>query len=160
MSDDVKMYEANCSLKRVMGNDATLGEMDGADVQACQVILDHASRLFFDRAAEDVVALEALVAQMESLENAVLFEKVGKCAHNLRGQAEILGFTLITTITRQLAESIENAQIPSIKKRQLTARITQLLRVAFDGKIRDAGGPMGEQVLALLDGYIEDHRAA
>jgi len=152
--DDVRLYEGNCGLKRVVGKEFVLGDIPEGQVEACQGILDAAALQFFTHGIEDVAALEALVVQMEALEDGVFFTRAGQSAHNLRGQAEILGFTLITTITRQMIESIEHAEIPAEKKRQLVARITEVLRLAFEQRIRDAGGAHGEEVLTLLEGYL------
>lgn len=157
MSDEVRMFEGNCALKKMLGRDFTLGEIESGKVEACQDVIDKAAQMFFARGVEEVAALEALVAQVDGIDTGPFFEQAGEHAHNLRGAAELLGFTLIASVSQQMVDSIERSNLNDAQKRRLVGHITVVLRIAFDECIRDSGGEQGQELLVLLDRYLSAH---
>lgn len=154
--EEVLAYEPGGQIKQVLSEGFQMGtHLTKERVDACQGILDEAARAFFDHGLEDVVALEALLASHspEHVDDN-FFTRVQSHAHNLRGQSQILGFTLITKISGHMIESIALTQVTDAKKYRLVQRITEVLHLAFAEKIQDAGGPKGVELLALIESYL------
>lgn len=121
----------------------------------CQSILNDAAQLFFDQAHGDVLALERLIATtpMDKAEHR-FFLRAQAHAYNLRGQSQLLGFTLINEIAGHMIVCITHEHLPAEMKYQLVCRITDTLRRAFLDRIQDAGGPEGKELLAVVEGYL------
>lgn len=121
----------------------------------CQSILNDAGQLFFEQSHEDVLGLERLLANtpLHAVEED-FFTRARDHAYNLRGQAQLLGFTLITQIAGHMIACITHEELPQGIKYQLVRRITETLRLAFLQRIQDAGGPEGKELLAVVEGYL------
>ena len=156
VQDDVVAYEPNSTITEALeGGFEMRQHLTPSRVEACQGIIDEAAKAFFEHGFEDVLALEMLLRETgETTVDDAFFLAVQGHAHNVRGQAQILGFTLITRISGHMIDSIELAQVTDAKKYQLVRRITEVLRLAFTDKIQDAGGPKGMELLALLEAYL------
>lgn len=154
--EEILAYEPSGQIRQVLSEGFQLGaHLTQARVDACQGILDEAAKAFFEHGLEDVVALEGLLASHAADHvDDDFFTKVQSHAHNLRGQSQILGFTLITKISGHMIESIALTQVTDAKKYKLVQRITEVLRLAFAEKIQDAGGPKGVELLALIESYL------
>lgn len=158
MSDrGVQEYEPDCAIKKVLGTGFSFeGHLSDDHCFQCQQLLDESVRLFFEQGLEEVVGLERLLMQtpFDAAGDAFFMQAHGY-AYGLRGQAQLLGFTLITQISGHMIESIGHMGLGNAQKYQLVRRIAEVLRLAFNERIQDAGGAKGIELLAILEGYLD-----
>lgn len=152
----VHEFEPNDVLRKLVDAGFSLSAHVPADCEViCQELIEDAALLFFEQAQDDVLGLERLLANIPvTLADDLFFMQARDHAHNLRGQAQVLGFSLITTISGHMIDSIAHEHMPDAMKYQMVRRITEVLRLAFNQKIQDAGGPKGVELLAVVEGYL------
>ncbi len=156
-ADEVVIYEQPSGvIRQVIDEGFSMAAHITTDkIAACQTVINDASNRFFEEGFEDVKALRALFADHSpQTADAVFFKTVQRLATNLQGQSQVLGFTLITKISGHMIDSVRHPTMVSERKFQLLSRITEVLKLAFTDRIRDAGGPKGVEMLSLIDTYL------
>ncbi len=156
---EVLEIEANCAIKKVVGEGFLLEtHISGERVSACQNVIDEANQHFFERGVEDVRGMQLHLNRVKAGEaDDAFFRTIEILAHNIYGQSAILGFTLIAEMSAHMIASSGLQEVSAITRYRLIMHITQLLQLAFERRIRDAGGPQGEEMLAMLAAYLEGH---
>jgi hypothetical protein len=161
-ADEVVIYEQPSGvIRQVIDEGFSLAAHITTDkIAACQAVINDASDRFFEEGFEDVKALRALfMDHAPETADAAFFKSVQRHATNLQGQSQVLGFTLITKISGHMIDSVRHPTMVPDRKFQLLSRITEVLKLAFTDRIRDAGGPKGVEMLSLIETYLASSAA-
>jgi len=155
-TDDVVAYEADNTLRELVGPDTPLAEIFTPRlIQECQKKIDSARDAFFDIAGYDLARLEAFVKVQMALPEATdaWFEEVASLAGNIKGHAELFNFGLVASITHHIVSICEPGTHASPVRLRLIADLVTMLRIAIRQKISDERGALGRELGASLRRY-------
>jgi hypothetical protein len=145
---EVAMYDVQLSISQELGEGTTLASFITPEkIAACNAIVQQATDDFFSEALSDLERLETLSDQPSS---PACMEQLRSSIYTIKSFAKVLGFTLITETCVHCLAAIDNEKLTDKKKRALLAELVKILRVAFDHRIRDDGGAMGNAMLMSL----------
>lgn len=147
-------YEPYSEIRKLIGDDVVLSEIFTEDrIQACAKLISIARNTFFDITATELNMLERLAMAPVVAEDESRNFIAGIVVHagNIKGQAEILGFTLIARICGQIAQACHVTHQRQDVKRMLITKMVETLRLAYKQKITDEGGAIGQEILAQLE---------
>src|SRR5579863_10026009 len=108
--DAVVAFEPEQVLRELIGQDTRLAEIFTKErIEECQNAINEARGTFFDVANEELTKLETLIKKQNADDQVseAVFEDIATEAANLRGHAEMFGFTLIGTICNHVIEHSE-----------------------------------------------------
>lgn len=144
----VILYEVQHAISQQLGEGIKLAEFITAEkIAACNAIVQQAADDFFSEALGDLEKLEILAGQSASVPS---IEQLRTSIYNIKSFAKVLGFTLITETCVHCLAAIDNDSMPEKKRRALLHELVKILRVAFNHRIRDDGGAMGNAMLSSL----------
>jgi hypothetical protein len=151
----VYAYEPNLSLQKIIGAASVADIFTKEKIEACQKLLDDAKSSFFDTAKDDMCTITALVSNKALVDNfeqlcSQLFEPVS----NIKGQANIFGFPLISCICKYLLEyCADGTSGAPVTARDvfIINRLVEALDRAFSEKIVDAGGAIEKELIAVIE---------
>jgi hypothetical protein len=161
-SNVIKAYEPDFALKKLIGKDVVLAEVFTPEkIQACQKLVDDASASFFTNAQGDLIKVEQAIHAFAKSKKGkdVFFEDVGHAISNLKGQAEMFGFSLITKICVQIIEWCKSTQDPVDIRFSLIKELFSALQLAIHHSITDDGGEIGKTLLSDMDKYRSRKKA-
>lgn len=153
-NDTVIAFEPYSEVRQLIGNEVKLNEIFTEDrIQACAKLISVARNAFFDITSSEMNMLERLAAapHVNEDETANFIAGIAAHANNIKGQAEMLGFTLITRICTHLAKACHTSNQSYAVKRLLIIKMAETLRQAYKLKITDDGGPVGKEIMLQLD---------
>lgn len=144
----VIIYEVQHSIRQELGEGTKLSEFITAEkIAACNALVQQAADNFFADALADLQNLETLSQHAVSSDSA---EHLRTSVYTIKCFAKVLGFKLITEICMHCLAAIDNDTMPEKKKHALLNELVKILRVAFNHRIRDDGGTMGNAMLDSL----------
>jgi hypothetical protein len=151
--DFVTAYEPNFSLNEKIGANVDLAHIFTADrIAAGQKIIDKSKKSFFSDIEGEMIMLETKVNESlrmpeDSHEN---MESIAFHAHNIYGQAQLLGFTFIGTLCKHIVAYSENDDLLIHVRKNLITSLCQALRLSIKEQIVDEGGEIGREILLQL----------
>ena len=144
----VIIYDVKNSIRLELGEGTTLSEFITPEkIAACNALVEQAANDFFTEALDDLEKLETL-SQQKAANSSI--EQLRASIYTIKSFAKVLGFTLITETCVHCLAAIDNDRLPEKKKRALLGELVKILRVAFNHRIRDDGGAMGNAMLDSL----------
>lgn len=156
-TESVLAYEPHSEIRQLIGNEVVLREIFTEEkIQACAKLISTARDSFFDVTLTELNMLErlAMAPVVEESEGANFISGIIAHANNIRGQADMLGFTLVTRICTQMAVTCLALHQGQEAKRFLISKMVEILRLAFKQKITDDGGAIGKEIMAQIDRVI------
>jgi hypothetical protein len=146
-------YEPDTRLKELVGAMSVAELFTKEKIAACQKKLDTAKESFFETAKPDMAAIDALAkgsgASAQEYQN--LCRGIIIPVHNIKGQAEMYGFSLIARICQYLREYCpQGAANISDKDRVIIARLAEALQQAFYGKVADLTGAIEKELISII----------
>ncbi|MGB4102418.1 MAG: hypothetical protein WBK91_11000 [Alphaproteobacteria bacterium] len=147
-------YEPFSEIRNLIGEDVVLKDVFTEDrIQACARLIDQAKNTFFEITNTELNMLAQLAAApvIQEDESKSFIAGIVARADNIKGQAEILGFTLIARICMQISAVCHASRQRYDVKLLLITRMVDTLRLAYKQKITDEGGVIGKEILAQLD---------
>lgn len=154
-------YEPFSEIRQLIGADVVLSDIFTEDrIQACARLIDLARNTFFEITNTELNMLERLAGApvVREDESRNFIAGIVVHANNIKGQAEILGFTLIARICAQIALACHATHQQQDIKRILITKMVETLRLAYKQKITDEGGAVGKEILAQLDRILGAQR--
>jgi len=151
--DEIVAHQGHSDLKKVLGSDFKLSRIITKEtIAACDTMLQEAVADFFTDSLSDLEGLETL-SKSPASEIAVqpTRENLLKHSFNIKSHAKMLGFTLITDICSHIVNTMNSTKLSDEKRQQLIMKLAGGLRVAFEHKIRDDGGPVGLEIRNKLE---------
>jgi len=152
---EIIAYEADQSLRKMVGKTTVLTDIFTKDkIAASQKLIDEAKDSFFDRAKPDMDAISELVKDKAAAEN---YQEL--CRHlfqpvcNIKSQADIFGFPLISCVCKYLIEYSEASAKKAMTAKDifLIGKLVEALQRAFKNKIVDAGGAIEKELVSLVE---------
>ncbi len=147
-------YEPYSEIRKVIGQDIPLTSIFTPErIQAAAQVIKTAREKFFEITETELKMLENLVgATVVHADEYIAFSD-GVAAHaiNIKGQAEILGYTLIARITTKISAYCNSSQHPQKVRDALLKKMVETLRLAYQQRIMDEGGPAGKEILGILE---------
>ncbi|MDD5586103.1 MAG: hypothetical protein PHY92_03985 [Alphaproteobacteria bacterium] len=149
-------YEPNYAVKKLIGEDVNIRDIITPEkIKECQKLVDDASASYFTNAHADMDkmgrAINGLVKAKKPNES--YFHEVGQIGNNLKGQAELFGFTLVTKICVQIMECCKASHEPFNTRLSLIKELYAALNLCINRSIKDDGGEAGKSLLSDLDKY-------
>ncbi len=144
---------------------APAGRADNADIlakiftpekiTANHKIIDEATRSFFDLAHHDMIIIRVFTANKIAIgTHADLYQQIFQPLCNIKGHAEIFGFSLIACICKYLIDYCEqgtpHSQIPA-KDMFIISKLLEALERTFREKIIGSGGDIEQELVAIID---------
>jgi hypothetical protein len=163
MATPEKHLDLDTSVTAV-GPDRTIRELIGTDIkltdvftkekiEACQKTIDDGRNAFFNVAHNDLAGLEVLMKEQAAMPDKASFEDIAARAANIKGHAELFGFTLIAAIVSHILDACEpGSRLPVVRFRLITD-LTKLLRIAITEEIKDERGTLGRELRMSLQAY-------
>lgn len=152
----VYAYEPDQTLREMIGKSTQLADIFTKEkIAACQKLVDDAKQSFFDTAQADMDTMSGLVKNKARADNYQEFcRQLFQLANNIKGQAEVFGFPLITRVCKYLTEYTESGASAN----RMTARdifiiikLVEALHRAFQEKIVDAGGAIEKELIWAVE---------
>jgi len=152
--DEVIAYEPDRTIRELIGTDIELTQIFTPEkIAACQKTIDSARDTFFDVAGMDLAKLEAFVQNPAAAANTAAFDDIAALAGNIKGHAELFGYSLVAAIGTHIVDHCEpGARTPEVRLR-LIADLVKMLHIAIKQKISDARGALGRELGASLRKY-------
>ncbi len=148
-TDDVVAVEAHSEIKEILGKEVELSKVFSKEkIIACQKIINSAKNNFFDTAKKELSELKKLLKSNIDSQNDD--EDIIKPLASIRSQAETLGFILITQVCDYIIKYYESETMDNKKRIRIIDKLVDTLKLAFDQKIKDDGGPLGKELLLNL----------
>lgn len=152
----VYAYEPDQTLRQLIGKSTILADIFTKEkIAACQKLVDDAKSSFFDTAQPDMDTISALVKNKALTNNyQELCKQLFQPLSNIKGQAEVFGFPLITRVCKYLIEYCESsASAKSMAARDIfiITKLVEALRRAFQEKIVDAGGTIERELISVVE---------
>jgi len=150
-------YEPDQTLREIIGKDTKLSEIFTPErIQACQKTIADARDSFFTVAEGDIVKLEKLASDhvMAPDISDDIFEDVSMLAGNIKGHADLFGFTLVSAIGKHIISFCElKVRSPSTRFRVI-ADLIKMQRVAFNHKVMDERGALAKELATSLQKFL------
>jgi hypothetical protein len=160
-TESVLAYEPHSDIRQLIGHEAVLKEIFTEEkIQACAKLISTARDSFFEVTLTELNMLErlAMAPVVEESEGANFIVGIIAHANNIRGQADMLGFILVTRICAQMAVTCLALHQGQDAKRFLIGKMVEILRLAYKQKITDDGGAIGKEIMAQIDRVIGERR--
>ncbi|MFO0389364.1 MAG: hypothetical protein ACK502_06565 [Alphaproteobacteria bacterium] len=148
-------YEADHSLRKLIGRSTVLAEVFSADrIASCQNVLDEAKTSFFETSLSDMHQISTLLLD----KTADIAQYQQRCQqalsplHNIQSQAEIFGFSLIARICQYLREYCERSVSKQFTGREMyiVMRLVEALNRAFQQRISDSSGQLETELTSVI----------
>lgn len=149
--DNVIAVAPDQTIRELIGKDVKLTDIFTKErIEACQKTIDDARTVFFDVADVELTKLEELLKDRPVAPEDSVFESIATCAANIKGHAELFGYTLVAAIASYIADACEpGPRAPDVRFR-LIADLVKLLHIAVREKISDERGALGRELRASL----------
>lgn len=150
----VLAYEAYSEIRQMIGNDVALRDIFTEErIKSCSGLIDRARRGFFEVTRTELNMLDQFAAApvVAESEGRNFVAAIAAHAGNIKGQAEMLGFSLIARICTQIIYACTTGQQRQDLRRQLIVKMVETLRLAYREEITDDGGPVGQELLVQLN---------
>lgn len=148
-------YEPDRSLRDLIGQDVSLTDIFTKEkIANCQKMVDEAKGSFFENSKQDVLAVIALSKKKELQKNFPEFcSRLFQPICNIKGQAELFGFSLIAQVCRYLLEYCENSNSSTMTSKDvlIVDKLVEALARAYDDKIIDAGGALESELKSIVE---------
>ena len=137
------------------GNAAALeGIFSKEKIRATQQMIDDAKLAFFTQAQGDMDTIGALTANKEFIgKYDALYRRIFQPLCNIKGQAEIFGFTLIACICKYLIDYCEDSALRtnlSDKDMLIITQLTKALQRSFEDRIVGSGGDIEKELEHII----------
>lgn len=152
-------YEPYSEIRKIIGDDVVLSDIFTADrILACAKLIETARETFFEITEPELSFLERIVVTPVSKEEEYdkLNAGIAMHARNIKGQAEMLGYSLIGRICGHIDAYCGTAHHAQKLKSTLLVKMVETLRLAYRRKITDEGGVIGQKILASLHRHITE----
>lgn len=151
-----KAYAADTKIREALGEDVKLDKIfTDKKIAKCNTMIEEAKSSFFDNAAGDMQTLETLSQEAKTDAGAASFyQAIVSPLGNIKGQADIFGFNLISSICSYLLDYAQQAkrEVTLSKKDQfIIEQLVAALRNCFDKKITDKDGKVEKQLAELME---------
>lgn len=153
---DAFAYEPDRSLRDLIGKDTVLSDIFTKEkIENCQKLVDEAKKSFFDTSQKDMDTITSLIAKKEFATNYLelcnlLFQPI----NNIKGQAELFGYSLIARVCKYLIEYCEESKSNknmSAKDVFVVGKLVEALVRAFNEKIIDSGGVLEKELMTVVE---------
>jgi len=152
----VYAYSADRTLRDLLGKSTALSDIFTQEkIKSCQKLLDKAKEGFFETAQDDMNTIVSLVGNKVFDENyQELCKELFQPLSNIKGQAELFGFSLIARICKYLIEYCEKSsdiQQTTVKDIFIITKLVEALQKSFSEKIIDAGGVIEKELILIIE---------
>lgn len=147
-NDEIIAYEGHSELRKILGPDFKMADVVTKKmIESCNTVLQEAAADFFTDSLTDLEALQQLcTTAAKSIADQATREGILKHTYNIKSHSKMLGFALITEICGYIVNTMNSSKITDEKRVKLFVQLVGGLRIAFDHKIRDDGGPIGHAI--------------
>lgn len=152
-NEDVVVYEPSYDLKDLLDEESGLAEIFTPErIEACQKLVADAGASFFTDVRGSFETLKLKFSQLikSNGQNSVLFDEISLIANDIRGQAALFGYELISHITTQIIDCCKASQKTKTIHMSLAKELLSALQLVLDNKIVDDGGELGKSLMADL----------
>src|SRR5579872_3177179 len=142
--DVIYAYEPDQTLRELIGQSTLLSDIFTEEkIEACQKRVDAARISFFTASQRDMEAIDKVAKSKALTDNCEeACREIFQPVSNIKGQAEVFGFSLIARICRYLIEYCEsNPSRKSLTARDMfiVTKLIEALRRAFRSEERRVG---------------------
>lgn len=146
-------------LKKKMGYDVDLKQdvFSNDKIDACEAMLMEARAKFFEAIADDLLNIRTIIRDSTLFEAnfSGVAEDLSHAVYNIKGHAEMLGLSFIATTCRHISDCCKAGlnvatALPVAINVQIIIRLSEILLRAFQDKIHDDGGPLGQELSGLM----------
>lgn len=152
----VYAYPADRTLRDLIGKSTALSDIFTEEkIKACQKLVDEAKSEFFNTAQDDMNTIIGLVDNKVFDDNyRELCKELFQPLSNIKGQAEVFGFSLIARICKYLIEFCEKSsdvEQTTVKDIFIITKLVEALQKSFSAKIIDSGGVLEKELVLIIE---------
>ncbi len=151
----VYAYEPDKTLRKLIGENVPIANIFTAEkILECQKIVDEAKLSFFETSQVDIDSINKIVCDPVYAENYLeSCKQIHKPVCNIKGQADIFGFKLISDLCKHLIEYCQAALSHDNftgKEAKLVLKLANALEKAFKERITGSGGAVEKELIKLV----------
>ncbi len=145
----VYAYAPDYALRKLIGPMPLSDIFTPEKIAACQKILDDAKASFFETSSADMEFIRVMLNGSDE-NHQQGFRQLFEPLANIKGQADVFGFPLISSLCKYLIEYTEEGAEQAVlaaKNQLIIQRLSEALQKAFDERVVDAGGALERELI-------------
>lgn len=149
-------HEPDFSLKELIGKSVLLSDVFTPEkIGVCQKLIDESKNNFFINTEPEI---KVIVTSVKNPAFAAHYQewcrRIFPLVANIKGQADIFGFSLIARIAKYLLDYCDDkSSARRLSRRDLfvIAKLVEALNRCFEEKILDAGGKIEKELVSVIE---------
>jgi hypothetical protein len=136
------------------------GQFDERLIAQAQAAVGQLRPPYKDQSVEDLLQLQRLVREAEQREpqdRAAQMQKIARVALNVQGLGDSFGYQLMTRFGRSLRRFTEQLETATNEQLLIVRAHIDAMRVVMTQDIRGDGGPIGQELTAMLEKAIKQY---